>query len=176
VPVRSVSLWDWERFQSSNGKERCIFSLFMELRRDRNLKGKLPLMRYLLCLLALSFFSFKSIDLGKAEDSTILGVWVQTDYGDKIYSFEKSYKLDKNRPGIHFKVGGKLIKRQNVGWCGTPPISYGNNDGKWSLNGDGKTIDLQYAFWGGTSKAKWEIVELTESTLKARVLEFSTDK
>lgn len=132
-------------------------------------------MKYLICLFALSFFSFQYKDTAAHKELMVVGTWVQTGYGDKTYTYERAQKLDRNQPGLTLKADGTLIKRQNAGWCGTPPITYANNAGHWQQKEDG-TLNLEYSFWGGTGILKLDLVEINETQMRAKVLEYETVK
>ena len=136
--------------------------------------GKFNIMRYPICLLAFSLFLLQSSTQESFEDQ-LIGVWVQTDYENEVFTYTRAQSFSKRSPGIEFKTGGKLIKRQNVGWCGTPPISYGNIDGMWSRSAD-SSLSIEYEFWTGTANQKWEVVELNKSVLKVRISESLIEK
>jgi len=125
---------------------------------------------FLLPLLLTSFQYSDSIDI-----ELLHGVWVETEYANETYTFNRAKAFHKKKPGIEFKKGGKLLKRQNAGWCGTPPITYTNNEGSWSIEPDA-TLRLSYQFWGGTINTTWQVQQLDRNTLEARVLEFKTEK
>ena len=75
-----------------------------------------------------------------------------------------------SKRGFQFKRNGKLIVRQNIGWCGTPPISYGNDKGTWKKIGKSK-IRVQYDYWGGEIIEKWEIKDIDEESMSFKVLD-----
>lgn len=137
--------------------------------------GKIHTMRYLIGLFTLSLLLLQSSTQDSFEEQ-LMGVWVQTGYADKIYTFERNHKFIRSKPGIEFKKGGKLLKRQNAGFCGTPPITYANNEGQWASTENGVILDIEYQFWGGKSITQWDVVELTEDVLKVKILAFETEK
>lgn len=98
------------------------------------------------------------------EDSELLvGHWVSPVYVDSLVLFTRADALKENDFGISFYKDDKLIERQNAGWCGTPPISFGNYNGTWSKNGD--YVDISVDFWGGKASYKWKIVDINTKTL-----------
>ncbi|HLP53579.1 MAG TPA: hypothetical protein VK151_01050 [Fluviicola sp.] len=107
----------------------------------------------------------------------LIGTWVYAEYDEQeeamIYTKASSFEEDK--PGIEFKASGKLVKRQNVGWCGTPPIDYGNNDGTWKQTSD-SIITISYHYWGGTAEEDWQIVQVSDTKLMVKQLDYRTDR
>ncbi len=129
------------------------------------------------CLLPiLALFSLQDLPsdegfiCGTSSLASIEGVWIYKTYDDinhsSVYTKHQSFKPDKG--GIEFKKDGTILKRQNVGWCGTPPVSYGNYAGKWEYIDD-KTIQIEYEYWGGLDTMEMEIVNLDQKTLRAKV-------
>lgn len=68
-------------------------------------------------ILYLSLSSFNTVDSG-----LLAGVWVPAGSGKLVWS----ETIPQNDRCYVFNEDGTLIVRQNVGWCGTPPITYGN--------------------------------------------------
>jgi hypothetical protein len=97
--------------------------------------------------------------------SQIYGIWVETGFEDSLSVFRKSAKLDDNLPGFIIHQNGRFIKRQNSGWCGTPPISYANYEGEWVKLSD-SLIDITVDYWGGTTSYQMEIVSLSSGKMK----------
>ena len=113
---------------------------------------KRPIIFILLSFLSISSSS-KDNTLHKTQ---IIGSWIFIEdvANDTFFSIKKVKKLDHDKPGIVFKKNGKLIKRQNSGWCGTPPIAYANYDGTWELRKN--TLSLKYSFNNGEMEEEWE--------------------
>lgn len=76
-------------------------------------------------------------------------------------------------PSIEFKEEGVLVVVQNAGWCGTPPISYGNFDGTWLTNQEGH-YELSYAYWGGTVTELWDVKQISKNKLEVEILDYQT--
>lgn len=131
-------------------------------------------MKYLICLFAFAFCSFQYKDAAH-KDLMVVGTWGQTGYGDKTYTYERADKLDPKRPGLQIKSNGTLVRRQNAGWCGTPPITYANGTGKWEMDVNG-ILQLEYSFWGGTGIQKLQLITIDEKQMKAKVLDYRTLK
>ena len=101
----------------------------------------------------------------ESQTADIQGVWVYDAYSEGVQIFKRSDTFDPNQPGFQFRNDGKLVKRQNVGWCGTPPVSYGNFDGKWSWI-DSSNIRIEYKYWGGIDTLGLHIESLDNRQLK----------
>ncbi|CAF1324172.1 unnamed protein product, partial [Didymodactylos carnosus] len=105
-------------------------------------------------------------DKGDDNILPIVGTWTLPSDGYHT----RSNALLSNKSGYEFKSDGKFIQRENVGWCGTPPITYGNYDGQWNVinetmltisSSDWKgyyTQNLQYQFVANDkNKVKFEL-------------------
>lgn len=100
----------------------------------------------------------------------IEGTWVfdkgETISDEVIFSFHRASKFEQDKSGYAFKANGLLISRQNAGWCGTPPISYEETQGGWSM--DGNKVKLNGKYWGGASTTEFEISKLDENQLEVK--------
>jgi len=93
-------------------------------------------------------------------------MWTYASYEGDVLEYRKVSEFE-NMPAIQFNEDGTMLKWQNSGWCGTPPISYGKYDGTWSYTSDSK-IKLRYDYWGGEIEEEWEIVSLKSKRLIVR--------
>ncbi len=107
---------------------------------------------YHLAILLFIFFISSSF---RIDTKLLSGVWVPTQNG----VLEWTEVIPKNKRCYVFRANGSLIVRQNVGWCGTPPITYGNYNGTWKRTSD-STLSLHYEYWGGQVEAIWSIKSL----------------
>ncbi len=114
-----------------------------------------------------------SSNLFVEKDKGLLGHWIYDSVSEEGITYSKKSDFVRSKPGIAFLANGKLIKRQNAGWCGTPPISYSNFDGTWKWDNE-NTISLSYAFWGGTINEVWEIDFTKEKILSVKSTFFET--
>jgi hypothetical protein len=97
------------------------------------------------------------------ESENLTGYWANQQLADTLYIYERSGRLVDNDYGFAFLSGGKFIERKNAGWCGTPPISYADFEGSWSLNDSIITVTVGY--WGGTSTYHWRVVSANDNLL-----------
>ena len=88
----------------------------------------------------------------------IVSSWIDPVYSDSLITYTRATQLRNDDPGITFKDDGSLIERRNAGFCGTPPISYDDYDGSWSL--EDSVISINTDFWGGTMDMEWGLMDL----------------
>lgn len=100
-----------------------------------------------------------------AKNSGLNGTWVYSTHDGDAFVYVLEEDFDKEASGVKLKKSGKLVKRQNAGWCGTPPIHYEEVDGSWTMP-DENTIELTYPYWGGTATDTWQIVSSTDTELR----------
>jgi hypothetical protein len=106
----------------------------------------------------------KSIDLKSSMDTKQLtGHWINPVLTDTLWKFKKSGSLKKNDYGISFKSDQSFVERKNSGWCGTPPISYGDFKGIWSIQDS--TINITVGYWGGRVDYQWKIISMDSNHL-----------
>lgn len=126
---------------------------------------------FLFCLLLLTSFRVEKSRLD--WEHKLIGSWVYHSEEVNLLHRKKIDHLEESMGGIQFLQNGKLLVRQNAGWCGTPPISYSNFDGTWKVNAD-STLDLTYSFWGGKVVEQWKIEALSDSVLSYRQVHSET--
>lgn len=118
--------------------------------------------------ISLAMIGLSSFTADYHTKNELLGVWIESDYegGNIIYTKAKSF--NQNKPGVSFQQDGKLIKRQNVGFCGTPPITYGDSEGTWELTSD-STFTIKCENWRGKEEQDWLIVALSDEELIIKI-------
>lgn len=104
------------------------------------------------------------------ENNPLLGYWVAGDYKEDIRTFTRANEFDPEKAGFAFFENGKLVERGNSGWCGTPPVSYTNYEGQWSVDEDNYLI-LNSTYWGGERTIAFEIAALDKNTLELKYIE-----
>jgi hypothetical protein len=122
----------------------------------------------ILFLLSSLFFSCTKEQIKIDPDNLLIGVWVFSEYKDDITIFKRDQEFTDN-DCLKFNSDGTLIERKNSGWCGTPPISYANYDGTWSIEND-TLIQVKVGYWGGTTSYKLDIESISPTTLKVITL------
>lgn len=104
----------------------------------------------------------------KSNSDLLLGNWINLEYSDSIFTAERSTELDLNQYCIGFDSNNLFLENKNIGWCGTPPVTYGKYEGSWQLEDSVLTIETPY--WGGTAEYTWKILEVNESDLKIWII------
>jgi hypothetical protein len=97
-------------------------------------------------------------------DNPLPGIWSQSDYVENVIVYTRQDEFTDN-PCYKFNADGTLLERKNAGFCGTPPITYSDYDGSWSMLND-TIIQITSAYWGGTMTYKLDIESVTDNTLK----------
>lgn len=97
-------------------------------------------------------------------ESLLIGSWSQSEYEDTTLTLKRVNSLPDDDYGIAFLSDGELREWKNVGWCGTPPITYGEFEGTWEITGD-SVVEIQTTYWGGEIILKWHILEINQKKL-----------
>ncbi len=95
----------------------------------------------------------------------LLGTWVERGMEGDTTIMQRVAKLDAERYGFAFINGGKFLERKNVGWCGTPPITYGDFAGEWMRQTE-NTVHVDVDYWGGRMHYDMRIISLELSELR----------
>ena len=93
--------------------------------------------------------------------------WIYENYQNGDQSFISKDRFQKDKPGIAFNENGTIVKRQNSGWCGTPPITYENVNGTWKEISE-SLLEIQYESWNGRNVDTLQIVAITKEKLVLR--------
>lgn len=125
----------------------------------------------LLLTLAFALCSCHSENIQPAENAGILnegdplqGYWIAGDYLEETHTYYRADKFEPDKGGFAFFENGKLIEKSNSGWCGTPPISYAEFEGRWTVNEENQLV-LNSTYWGGERIVTYEIINFDEDTL-----------
>mgnify|MGYP001206385013 CR=1 FL=1 len=119
---------------------------------------------YLLILSLLLISCTESLDYEVIEES-LVGNWSHMSYNDTIITLERVNNLPDDEYGISFLDAGELLEWKNAGFCGTPPISYTEEEGRWEFIAD-SVLELHTTFWGGSIDMEWRILELSSNQMK----------
>jgi hypothetical protein len=124
---------------------------------------------YLLFLFLISFLLSCSKDDTKIDSSNLLiGIWSYSDYKTNSVIYTRSSEFADNHC-YKFNSNGTLIERKNAGWCGTPPISYADFDGTWSIQND-TILTIKVGYWGGETTYSLDVESVNENTLEVITL------
>jgi len=101
------------------------------------------------------------------SSASLIGVWVLEDNeADGIQVFARAASLTGSHLGYEFSEHGGL-KVHKPGWCGTPPITWMDHEGLWSLVDD-QLLDIVHAGRGSPQEFQLEIISLSQRRLICR--------
>jgi hypothetical protein len=119
---------------------------------------------YLLLFFLILSFSCSKDEIRIDPDNLLLGVWSYSEYQNDAAVFNRSQDFIDNHC-YKFNSDGTLIERKNSGWCGTPPVTYADYNGTWTILND-TLVHVTVGYWGGTMTYKLDIESLNNSSLK----------
>lgn len=94
-------------------------------------------------------------------DNLLLGNWIYPTYASDTTTFTRSTSLPDEGSGIAFNQNGTFIERTS-GWCGTPPLTYYNVEGSFTIDNNLISINSSQSY---PSFYGWKIIELTNTKL-----------
>jgi hypothetical protein len=109
-------------------------------------------------------FSCTKDEIKIDPDNLLTGIWNYSVYQDNSDVFTRSNEFI-NDHCYQFNADGTLLERKNSGWCGTPPVSYADYAGTWTLLND-TLINVVVGYWGGTTTYMLDVESVTENSLK----------
>jgi hypothetical protein len=101
-------------------------------------------------------------------DNMLIGTWTYSAYEDEVWVFERKAEFTDNIC-YKFSPDGTVTERKNSGWCGTPPITYADYPGTWSIATD-TLILVDVGYWGGTISYSMDIESVDSRYLRTRIL------
>jgi hypothetical protein len=115
----------------------------------------------LILILIFSLFSFCTKDEIKINpNDPLIGIWDFSEYQDNAIIFTRSQVFIDNYC-YKFNSDGTLIERNIAGRCATPPVSYTDYRGRWTILNDTLIhLDVNYFDISGTYKLDIEAVTL----------------
>jgi len=96
----------------------------------------------------------------------IIGYWINPVYDGQQITLEKADDFNEEGYGIAFFEDESVIERGS-GWCGTPPLTFSNLDGTWSLTDSILDIEILHHWMGDI---QWDIVSLDDNILVVKWL------
>ena len=97
-------------------------------------------------------------------DNLLIGTWDYTGYHNNMSIYTRSLDFSDNHC-YRFNSDGTLVERNISGWCATPPVSYDNYDGTWTILND-TLIQIHVEYWGGMRDYKMGINSVDRDSLK----------
>jgi len=124
-----------------------------------------PMKKYISALSLLVIMSGCSKDnIPIDPDNLLIGFWSYSDFQDNTEVYSRNNELIDDHC-YNFRGDGTLTERKNSGWCGTPPITYADYSGTWTVLND-TLIQVDVGYWGGTIRYRLDIESLDSRSLK----------
>lgn len=98
------------------------------------------------------------------SSNLLIGNWSfeQVNANNNEISYKRTVVLPKEQYGFSLKNDNICVERTS-GWCGTPPLSFFNEEGKWERNNDTLKIKRMQGHYAGD--VTFLIVKLTTTKL-----------
>jgi hypothetical protein len=95
-------------------------------------------------------------------DNLLIGTWTDAIYNseEQTTSFNRVADLPSEKYAVSFKSDQNFTERTS-GWCGTPPLTYFDIEGSFTLQESSITINVE----SYPSVYYWRIIKLTENEL-----------
>lgn len=109
------------------------------------------------------------------NNNLLLGNWAYTEYNDttKEVIHQRVNTLPKKSYGISFKDKNIFVERTS-GWCGTPPLTFYDEEGKWILKKDTLTIKRVQGHYMGDNT--FLVIKLSKDKLILKRIQTLQDK
>ena len=115
--------------------------------------------------LLILFAACSKDDIPIDPDNLLIGVWNLSEYKDNSLIFTRNDQFVDNHC-YRFNSDGTMTERKNSGFCGTPPVTYADYPGSWTVIND-TLVQITVGYWGGTSSYKLYIEHIDLNSLTA---------
>ncbi|MDH5608039.1 MAG: hypothetical protein OEY56_01045 [Cyclobacteriaceae bacterium] len=119
-------------------------------------------------LLFLMLLMSCSEEINIDPNNFLIGIWTYAEYQDGALIFNRNSEFIDDRC-YEFKIDGTLTSRQISGWCATPPVSYANYPGTWTILNDTLVL-VNTDYWGGDMTYTLAIESVDSRILRTRVI------
>ena len=103
-------------------------------------------------------------DIKIDKDNLLIGTWIYSHSSDETYVYLRALDFTQTN-GYRFNLDGTLIERNLAGFCATPPVSYSDNSGSWTILKE-NLIQVNRTNYDGPKSYKLEIQSVTSHSLK----------
>ena len=97
------------------------------------------------------------------ESNKLLGHWINPVYNGTELQLTRASSLKSDGFGMSFLEKTQCVER-NSGWCGTPPLTFFDFKGSWTLTDSILIITIDNGI-NGIQDIKWIIKTLDDTTL-----------
>ena len=99
------------------------------------------------------------------EGNVPYGTWVYSGNDDSISIYYSTNQFEQDKPGFAIEEENVFIERTS-GWCGTPPLTFFNVEGKWEVFDD-NTLKITCSNWIDENYSRlMEIAFLSDTELR----------
>lgn len=115
------------------------------------------------------------LNLVGLEKTSLIGYWSNATYDEKTKetTYQRVDSLPKEKNGISFKEKDEYIERTS-GWCGTPPLTFSDEKGKWELKKDTLVIKRTQGHYMGNTTLL--VTKLTKNELVLKRIQTTQQK
>jgi hypothetical protein len=111
----------------------------------------------------------KDVSFSRQSNHSLIGIWEASNAemvnNDVIVTYLR-VEDEYEKYCIIFEEND-VFKSHDSGFCGTPPITFHTTEGKYDLDGNLITFDIDHYMYSGASM---EIIELSASMLKVKLI------
>lgn len=104
-------------------------------------------------------------DIQIDPDNLLIGIWNYSEYQENSLIFTRNDQFIDNHC-YKFNIDGSMTERKNSGFCGTPPVTYADYPGSWTVIND-TLVQITVGYWGGTTTYMLDIEEISNISLTA---------
>jgi hypothetical protein len=113
---------------------------------------------------AMIFCSCTKDEIEFDKDNLLPGVWNFSGTNLNVNVYARAREFTQTHC-YKFNADGSLIERNFSGWCGTPPASYSDYQGSWSVVND-TLVNVKVDYWGGKTRYNLDIVSVSADSFK----------
>jgi hypothetical protein len=98
------------------------------------------------------------------KDNLLLGVWNYTRADNEVFIYSRAQSFSQCL-GYTFREDGSLVERGLAGFCATPPVSYSDYQGTWTILSR-NMVKVDVSNYDGPKSYRMEIRSVDNDSLK----------
>lgn len=118
----------------------------------------------LILILCSLLFSCNKDEIKIDPNNLLIGTWNYAGYHNNVSIYARSLDFSNNHC-YRFNSDGTLVERNIAGFCATPPVSYDNYDGTWTILND-TLIQIHVEYFDGMRTHRLDINSVNRDSLK----------
>ena len=103
-------------------------------------------------------------DIKIDKDNLLIGTWINSHSTGDASAYTRAQDFTQTT-GFKFNLDGTLTERNLAGFCATPPVSYSDYSGSWTILKE-NLIQVNRTNYDGPKSYKLEIQSVTSHSLK----------